>query len=434
MKKWISGHRLVKDEMGYRRRNFILSVVSVFIAISALIGSILILRIHDYRTNQILQTKKAQLEQRMDSLRNDMRKATLELGFNILILPKNQDVSDWYAKDYGDTYMPENYVEELAGSGLLIARHFLPILQTRVKWEEKDTEIILIGTRGEVPNQDKPYREPMVNPVSEGTIKLGYRLHRKLDLNEGEKIQLNGEQFIVDECFEERGNKDDISAWIHLKEAQQMVNKQGVINAILALECLCFGDVEPGELRSKITEVLPGTQVIEQGSSKILAREEARMKVRERAKQSIQSEMKHRQNLREVRESITSVLIPVIFIACGVWIAFLGLLNFRSRRGEIGIFRAMGFPVGKILQVFLSKYFIVGILGGITGFLGGLLSSYIFSVFLEGSFVWINPEPSYLAWLLLISIAGATLLSIMAAWIPALATAREDPAEILHRE
>ncbi|MFP4622097.1 MAG: ABC transporter permease [Bacteroidales bacterium] len=433
MRRWIYGRKLLKGEISYRKRNFILSVISVLIAISALIASVMVLRIHDYRTNQILQTKKEQLENRMDSLRNDMRKATLELGFNVLILPQNQDASDWYGKDYGEIYMPEHYVEELATSGLLIARHFLPILQSRVEWEEKNTDIILIGTRGEVPNQDKPYREPMVDPVNKGTIKLGYQLHRKFGLEEGEEVQLKGKQFVVDECYEERGNKDDMSAWIHLKEAQQMVNKQGVINAILALECLCFKETEPGELRSKIRDILPGTQVIEQGS-RALAREEARLKVKERAEQSIQSERKHRQNLREVRENITSVLIPVIFIACGIWIAFLALLNFRSRRGEIGILRAMGVPVGKILQVFLSKFFIVGILGGIVGFFGGLLLGYVFSRFLEGSFVWIDPEPSYLASLLVLSVAGAALLSIIAGWIPALSAARQDPAEILHRE
>jgi ABC-type lipoprotein release transport system permease subunit len=419
--------------MGYRRMNFILSVISVFIAISALIGSIMVLRIHDYHTNQILHKKQEQLQQRMDSLQNDTRKAMLELGFNILILPKNQDVSEWYQKDYGDTYMPEQYVDKLAGSGLLIVRHFLPILQSRVEWKEKDTKIILVGTRGEVPNLDKPPRKPMIDPVPKGTIKLGYQLHTKLNINKGDNIRLNGRKFTVNECYKERGNKDDISAWIHLDEAQQMMNKQGVINAIMALECLCQGKVELAELRSKITNVLPGTQVIERGS-RALARAEARLKLKKRAQQAIQSEKQHRQELREVREDITSVLIPVIFIACGIWIAFLGLLNSRARREEIGILRAMGVPVKKILQVFLTKYFIVGIIGGIIGLFGGLFSGFVFSRFLEGSFIWVSLGPYFLTGLILLSVAGAALLAILAGWIPALTAARQDPAEILHRE
>ena len=433
MQRLISGWKLIKNEIGYRRTNFILSVISVFIAISALIASIMVLRIHDQHTNQILQNKQEQLQSRMDSLQNETRKAMLELGFNILILPENQDVSDWYTKDYGDTYMPEQYVDKLAGSGLLIVRHFLPILQSRMEWEEKDMAILLIGTRGEVPNLDKPPREPMVDPVPKGSVKLGYQLHNKFNLNQGDVINLEGKRFVVNECYKERGNMDDISAWIHLDEAQQMMHREGVINAIMALECLCQGNVELAELRNKITEVLPGTQVIERGS-RALARAEARLKLKKRAEQAIKSEIEHREELREVRENITSALIPVIFIACGIWIAFLGLMNSRARREEIGILRAMGVPVKKILQVFLSKYVIIGVLGGIAGFLGGLLSGFIFSRFLEGSFIWIEPGIAFILWLIVLSIAGAALLSVIAGWIPALTAARQDPAEILHGE
>ena len=369
----------------------------------------------------------------MDSLQNETRKAMLELGFNILILPENQNISDWYTKDYGETYMPEQYVDKLASSGLIIVRHFLPILQSKVEWEEKNREILLIGTRGEVPNLDKPPREPMVDPVPKGTVKLGYQLHNEYGLNKGDSIYLMGRKFIVDECYDERGNKDDISAWIHLDQAQELMNRQGVINAIMALECLCQGEVELAELRDKITGVLPGTQVIERGS-RALARAEARLKLKKRAQQAIESEKQHREELREVRENITSVLIPVIIVACGIWIAFLGLLNSRARREEIGILMAMGVSVKKILRIFLSKYVIIGFLGGILGLLGGLLFGFIFSRFLEGSFIWINLGVSFLTWLIVLSIAGAAILSVIAGWIPALTAANQDPAEILHRE
>ncbi|MGM0531260.1 MAG: hypothetical protein ACQER7_07910, partial [Bacteroidota bacterium] len=110
MRSLISAWRLIKGEITYRKMNFVLSVISVFIAISALTGSFMILRIHDHHTNRILQTKKEQLEQRMDSLQNETRRAMLEVGFNIMILPQNQDVYEWYSNGYGNTFMPEQYV------------------------------------------------------------------------------------------------------------------------------------------------------------------------------------------------------------------------------------------------------------------------------------------------------------------------------------
>ena len=433
MKRLITAWKLIKGEIGYRKMNFILSVISVFIAISALTGSFMILRIHDYHTNRILQTKKEQLEQRMDSLQNETRKAMLELGFNIMVLPQNQDVYEWYSRGYGNTFMPEQYVDKLENSELEVVGHFLPILKSRMEWDEENIELFLIGREGDIPGEVKPSQGPMLDSIAQGTIRLGYQLHTKLDVNKDERIRLKGKQFIVDRCYDERGNEDDISAWIHLKDAQELTNKQGVINGILAMESFDFAEEDMEKLRSKISEILPGTQVIDRGN-RAKARTQARLKVKERAEQAIQSELQHREDLREVRKEIAFVLRLVILIACGVWIVFLGLLNTRSRRTEIGILRAMGVPVKKILQVFLSKYFIAGIFGGVAGFFGGLLSGFIFSKFLEGSFNWIDLGMPFLIWLIVLSVAGAAILSIVAGWVPALTAARQEPAEILHEE
>ena len=433
MKSLISAWKLIRREITYRKMNFVLSVISVFIAISALTGSFMILRIHDHHTNRILQTKKEQLEQRMDSLQNETRRAMLEVGFNIMILPKNQDVYEWYSRGYGNTFMPEQYVDKLENSDLEVVRHFLPVLQRRLEWEEKDMDLLLVGQGGDVPAELKPSQGPMVDSIVKGTIRLGYRLHTRLDVKEGEKLTLRGTHFIVDECYDERGNKDDISAWVHLKDAQELTNRQGVINGILAMESLDFADEDMEKLRDKISGILPGAQVIDRGN-RAKVRTKARVKVKERTEELMQSELEHRKNLRKEKEAIASVLRLVVVIACGVWIVFLGLLNTRLRSTEIGILRAMGVPVKKIMQVFLSKYFIAGIFGGIAGFFGGLLSGFIFSNFLEGSFIRIDLGMPFLTGLIVLSVAGAALLSIIAGWIPALTAARQDPAEILHEE
>lgn len=162
MKLPISIWRLIIDEIRYRKLNFILSVVSVFIASSALIGSVLVLKIHDEHTRLILEEKEKDLEMRMARLEDDTRKAMLKLGFNIIILPEEQELSDWYEKGYSSEYMPEDYVNRLAESGIIIVRHFFPTLQQQIEWPEKKRKIILVGTRGEVPNPTKSPREPLI--------------------------------------------------------------------------------------------------------------------------------------------------------------------------------------------------------------------------------------------------------------------------------
>jgi ABC-type lipoprotein release transport system permease subunit len=428
--------KLVISEIRHRKMNFALGVLSVMVASASFIGSVTLLRIHDFRTGQILGQKEVELAKRMAVLTDDTRKAMLKLGFNIVILPKDQNMADWYADDYASKYMPEDYVHRLADSGIVTVRHFLPSLQQKIEWPERKRMIILMGTRGEVPDLHKNPTKPLVEPVPPGTISLGYELHRSLDLKPGDKVELMGRPFVVHACYEERGNKDDITAWIYLAEAQELLDKKGLINAILALECLCMPDALP-QIRKEIAAILPGTQVIERGSQAI-ARAEARTKVEQEARIAIEKEKLGREHLRAVRERLASILTPVVVATCAVWVSLLGFTNVRARREEIGILRTLGVSARHILLMFLSKHVLVGVLGGALGFGAGVLSAVYFSKTLEGTWVWITntnfSSPGLLVVLLLLCVGGAAALAVIAGWIPTVLATRQDPADVLREE
>jgi ABC-type lipoprotein release transport system permease subunit len=424
--------KLVTSEILHRRMNFALGVLSVMVASASFIGSVTLLRIHDLRTGQILEAKQDELAKRMAELKDDTRKAMLKLGFNVVILPKDQNLADWYAEDYASKYMPEDYVHKLANSRIVTVRHFLPSLQQKIEWPERKRTIILVGARGEVPNLHKNPVKPLVQPVPPGTISLGHELHRSLDLKVGDKVKLMGKEFTIHACHKERGNKDDITAWIYLAEAQELLDKQGLINAILALECLCTGDALP-LIRKEIAAILPGTQVIERGS-RALARAEARTKVEEEAKIAIEKEKLGRQHLRTVRERLASILTPVIVTACAVWVALLGFTNVRARREEIGVLRTLGVSAKSILAMFLSRHILVGVLGGVLGFCAGVLASVYFSTALEGTRIRITGTDLSVAGLLVLSVGGAAALAVIAGWIPTMTAIRQDPADVLREE
>lgn len=412
--------------------NFALSVLSVLVASASFIGSVTLLRIHDLRTDRILQQKQDELAKRMAELTDDMRKAMLKLGFNIVILPKDQNLADWYSDDYASKYMPEDYAHRLADSGIVTVRHILPSLQQKIEWPERKRKIILMGTRGEVPDLHKNSKKPLVQPVPPGTISLGYELHRSLDANVADMVKLMGKEFTIHACYEERGNKDDITAWIYLAEAQELLDKKGLVNAILALECLCIPDALP-IIRKEISAILPGTQVIERGSQ-ALARAEARTKVEKESGVAIEKEKLGRQHLRTVRERLASILTPVIVTACAVWVALLGFTNVRARREEIGILRALGVSARGILAMFLSRHILVGVLGGALGFCAGVLAAVYFSAALEGTWIWITGTDLSAAGLLVLSVGGAAALAVIAGWIPTMIATRQDPAEVLREE
>jgi len=431
MKIW---HILVKEIL-HRWRSFALGLFAVTVAVGSLTGALTLLEVHDLHTQRILTEKEEETEKKMTVLKDEMRKATLKLSFNLLILPKQQSIRDLHMKGYPSEYMPEEYVMRLANSGIILVRHFLPTLQQRIKWPEKKRTITLVGTRGEVPNLHKDPRKPLVQPVPPGTIVLGYGLHHSLGLKVGNKVKLVGREFTVHKCYEERGSEDDFTAWIHLRTAQELLKKEGTINAILALECLCAG-VEGllGKVRKEIEQILPGTQVIEKGT-KALARAEARVRVGQEAKAAVERERQHRAKMRTEREFFAAVLVPLVMVACAVWVGLLGFNNVRDRKAEIGIQRAMGFRARQIMFLFLSKSLIMGLLGGVLGIFVGLGFGRWLGLTLEENIEEIAAAGElFNPGLFLLALIIAPVLTVISGWLPAMIAAQQDPAVVLREK
>ena len=419
--------RLVLREIQHRKLNFGLGLLSVVVAVACFTGALTLLRAHDLRTERIIAAREAETRENMRVMEDDYRKIMKKLGFNLLILPKDQNLGDLYAEDYAAKYMPETYVDELAQSGTMTIRHLLPSLQQKLLWPEQKRTIILIGVRGEVPLEHVAPREPMLLAVPPGSMVVGYELHRSLNLAEEDQVELLGRTFKIGRCNEERGNKDDITIWIDLKEAQELLHKQGSINGILALKCHCEGS-DLSQVRAEVANLLPETQVIE-FSSKVVTRAEARDRAAATARNAIAAEKEQRARLRAEREAFAAVLVPLVLVVSTVWIGFLFLGNVRERRAEIGIWRALGLGSPKILSIFLSRALLMGLAGGLLGYVTGFATGALWG---EGGLG--HPALLFDPALFLLAVALAPLLAALASWLPAMTAARQDPAAVLVEE
>ena len=230
-----------------------------------------------------------------------------------------------------------------------------------------------------------------------------------------------GRDFTVGEVFPERGSKDDISIWIDLDAAQEMLDKKGKINAIWALECHCaWADL--AKVRAEIEKILPDTRVIEYRTM-ALARAEFRWETRDHMEREIAEKKRERDELRAEREQYTALFIPLIILGSGIWIGVLAFSNVKDRQSEIGILRAIGVRSFKILMVFLTRAFLIGLAGAVAGYAAGTFviqavkGEAFWSVVLGGAVI-----------------AAAPVLSCIASWIPALIGANQDPADILREE
>ena len=78
----------MQREISHRKLNFILGLLSVSVAVACLVGSFTLLRANDLATEEILAEKQKLVEEEGAALNDAMRKITIGLGFNALILPE----------------------------------------------------------------------------------------------------------------------------------------------------------------------------------------------------------------------------------------------------------------------------------------------------------------------------------------------------------
>jgi putative ABC transport system permease protein len=421
---------LVIEEILHRKISFLLGLIAVAVASGVLVAGITLLDAHDLQTRRILEQKEKQLAADMARMEDEYRKMMKELGYNLLILPKEQQLDNFYDTGYAAQTMPEEYAARLASVGMVTIRHMLPSLEQKVRWPERGNRaMILMGVRGEMPFLKKEEKEPMLLPVKPGEIVLGYELWNSLDISPGEKLIFMGKQFTVSLCHPQRGTKDDITAWIDLPAAQQMLGKPGRINAILALKCHCAGN-DIATIRADVSKTLPDTRVIELENN-VLVRAKARDQAKATADSSLAAERAYRAMLRGQYERFASWLAPVVILGSATLIGLLMFVNVRERREEIAILRAIGYTSRQITFVFLAKAILLGLAGAVIGLAIGYPSGIAVSDIPKDQTVLsalLNP------FLGLSTLLAAIFLAAIASWAPALLAAREDPADILGRE
>jgi hypothetical protein len=404
-------------------------VAAAAVATATLLIAVSLVDLQARSMHVVLEQKRSEAESLAASMRDDMRRAMLKLSFNVLILPAGTELKAWYA-DRAEGYMPEAYVERLASSGIVTVRHLLPALQKKTVWPETGRTILLVGTRGEVANVFKSPKKPLVQPVPDGSLVLGYELHRSLNLHTNDTATLLGRAFRVHACHERRGTKDDITAWIPLKAAQDLLGAPGQINSILALECLCAGSDALERIRADIRAVLPDTQVVEMGT-RVLARAEARMRVAEDTAQMVEEERIRQNQLLRRRTVLAAALTPPIMLLSGLCIGALAFANGRSRRYEMALLRSLGLSAAAVLILVAGKLAVLGLAGGALGCAAGLVAVGLGATGLPGLAAG-DVAAAFSPVRLLGVCLAAPLLALVAGWLPTVLTARADPATVLH--
>ena len=210
---------------------------------------------------------------------------------------------------------------------------------------------------------------------------LGAQTAQLLKLNIGDKISLNGSDMTVTGILEETGSSDDYQIFVPLQTLQSAFGKEGVISSvdIRALCNACPVEIIADSINQNITGV------------RALA-----------VKQVAETEM----GMMEKMNNFMLALAGITLVIGAFGVVNTMMTSVHERIKDIGIMRAVGASRRQIIKAFVYEAVIIGIVGGIIGYVAGTLMAYgIGPLVFEGTSITVIPQYLPLSVLLAIFVA-----------------------------
>ena len=238
-------------------------------------------------------------------------------------------------------------------------------------------------------------RKRVIETLEDNEVLLGADVAAKLGLKDADKLDLLGKTFTVTAVLPQTGTVDDSRIFAHLHTVQDLSKKGPVINAIEVIGCC--QQISKG-LVAKINSLLPDAKVVTM--TQIAATQI---------------------NVNQMMSNLSLMFLVIIIFVGGASIANYMYANVFERRREIGTLMALGADSGLVLRIFLLKALILGVAGGIGGYLIGTILAVVLGPKLAG--VIVLPMPM----LALLAVGISVGLALMASYFPARRAARLDP-------
>lgn len=265
----------------------------------------------------------------------------------------------------------------------------------------------------------KEYTKEGFFEISDNELLLGKELAKKLRIIVGDEINLftshNLQRLKVKGIFESGMYEyDDNFAFISLKKAQDIL---GLENAVSSIAVKINDVYQASKIADKISHTLGYSYWV---------------RTWEEMNKNLFSALK-------LEKTVMFIILSLIIIVAGFNIASSLIMRVMNKTKEIGILRAMGASSLSIQAIFLSEGAVIGIVGTIIGFLGGmglckLLAEYQF-IKLPSDIYYLSSIPVNIRWgeVGIISLC-AIILSVVSAIYPARYASSLNPIEALRYE
>ena len=130
-----------------------------------------------------------------------------DLGYNVRILPKDAELTSYWAQGFADGAIPEEAVQRFTTADDLSYNHLLAVLAERVEF--RGASVLLTGIAAEVAPETKK-KGSMIFEIEPGTIHLGYAAAR--GALAGDEVELAGHSLTVAAVLSESGTI--VMAWV----------------------------------------------------------------------------------------------------------------------------------------------------------------------------------------------------------------------------
>jgi len=346
------------------------------------------------------------------------------LGANVLILPKSVSLQDYYAADMHDEVLPEEYVMRLTMSDLQGVDNLSPKLCVSVRVGNRDYSLtgilpksefqakaawagagvfsrpigcgaIDVGEAEQPDDKKSLVRKRVIKDLASHEILVGADVAQRQSLAEGDSLTLLGEEFSVVATLPETGTVDDSRIFGHLHTVQRLTGKGPVVNCIEIVGCC--KEISAG-LVAGVNALLPEAKVVT-------------------VKQVVDTQI----SVNRMMERLSQIFVAIIVVVGGIGIANYMYANVSERRREIGTLMALGANSSVISRIFLAKALLLGIVGGVGGYVIGTSAAVFLGPQVAG--VTVLPMPILAVWAVLISVG----ITLAASYFPARRAALLDP-------
>jgi putative ABC transport system permease protein len=301
------------------------------------------------------------------------------------------------------TYLQQRQVEDtLARSGLKVERSF----HLRGSLHRKDSDLLVEGVNFADIRRLFPWWQLKGNWPSAGEAVVGSDLATRLKLKPGDTLELVGKAQNVTlriSGIVSSGGEEDGLLFLALPELQQALGLDGQLTLVRLM--VTAGDESLKKSATSLQLLLPSAKVKE---------------VRQTARTS--------EGLLAKVKLLMLMVTAVVLVSAGSSVTGTMSTTVLERGKEIGLMKAMGGTRWEVMLIFCGEAAMLGILGGIAGYLlGSVIAQFITRTVFAAS-------AEYIPWFAGISLSVSLFLALLGSVGPMISVFKLDPVRSLRGE